>query len=251
MTTKSVLFALLSILFISSHVRMSEASAKVPEARIRVCGTNTSQIYIVPRERQATREILEFGFSTPIVVEPSILVGAKNDAFDSRLDYRITLEGHHYQISEFGTTSEDRDEFAYRRLESTAIACLSESDSVVYLSFSVNGSMRDFIYIAVLIEGTSLHPIFLGHSGYGVLALERDDLSHFFLWDSTEATDANGMGSKHIYQVLSYQWMIDKQSIKLIGQHISKPAYPGQIMGHGQESIKIGTRRDNGLNSDR
>lgn len=245
MAMKSVLFNLLAMLLMTSRV-LSQSSpaalAKAPEPHIRVCGTNTPQIYVVPRGRQTIRETLEIGVGKTIVVEPSIQGVEKNNSFDSRFDYRITSgEGdQHYQISEFATIPEDRDEFAYRRLESTAIDCLSKSDAVVYLSFSVNGSMRDFIYIGVHIKGTSFRPIFLGHSGYGVLSLDRNDPSRFFLWDSTEATDANGMGSKHIYKVFSYQWMLDEQTKKLIGQRVSNPAYPGQIMGHGEDSIRIG-----------
>jgi hypothetical protein len=220
----------------------AESPANGPQTHVRVCRSHADKVY--DAKGAGTTEVLDFGRGQTIVVEPSVPVADLSETFDARFDYRIIFKpsGRQFQISALGKSPDERDEIAYRLLDSVGVFCVSADNALIYLSFSVNGSMRDFLYLGIHVRRETSQPIVLGSSSYGVLSVESADPFHFSIWDSTEVTRVNSMGM-HTYHVLSYRWAVDDQSIELIDQHDSKPVYPGQVMGKGEESIRVGNPR--------
>ena len=205
--------------------------------RIRVCESHKPRVYAVPSDPEAIRETLELRTGEKILVEPALRLDMASH-YDARFDYRIISRGIEHRISEFGTTREEREDFTYRRLVATGLYCVSANEALIYLSFAVNGSMRDYLYIGIYVTEHDFHPIVIGLSSYGVLAIDRREPLRFELWQSTDDTAANAMDA-HVYRVRTYQWL-NPNSTHLLGERVTGPRYPSQVMGKGQESIRIG-----------
>ncbi|HLJ90587.1 MAG TPA: hypothetical protein VKZ53_27510 [Candidatus Angelobacter sp.] len=219
----------------------NEPSAKRADDPIHICESNTHRTYVLPVSGDEPRAVLGSPGGQKIVVEPAIKVNA-DDLLAARYDYRIVIEplGRRYRIASFGRNADDSEDLAYRRLESVGISCTSANDAWLYFSFEVNGSMRDFFYVGMRMNGAG-EPMPLGHASYGVLALDRKDPFAFSIWDSSAPTAVNAMGAIHDYKVFKYRWRPDEKSVELMNQRDAKPAYPSQVMGQiGRGGIRVG-----------
>jgi len=208
---------------------------------VRLCEAGDHRTYVLPAIGIDPRRVLTFSNGEQIVVEPSSATIDGGESLAARYDYEIVLQstGTHYRITSFAQNPEDGDELAYRRLDSIGVTCISAKDVIVYLSFAVNGSRRDFFYVGMR---TSLmdEPVALGRSIYGVLSLDPRNPLTFSIWDSSRATSVDGMGEKHVYRVSVYRWEAGRKSPELSNTHSSKPAYAGLVLAESERGIRIG-----------
>jgi hypothetical protein len=221
---------------------IDEVVATKAQDQVRVCEGHAYRTYLLPIAGNPPRAVLDFPNGRVVVVEPSLRPQVDlGNLLVAKFDYRIIFEasGQRYQITSLAISPDDRDELAYRRLDSIGVSCISGNDVLVYLSFAVNGSARDFFYVGIDVNGHG-EPILLGRSVYGVLSLDRKDLYSFSIWDSSGATVGNGMGAKHGYQVSKYRWKSGEQSIELVNMYNANAAYPAQILGRDGKGIRVG-----------
>lgn len=218
-----------------------QASATVATRPFHVCGAGLPRAYVVPTEPAPLRAVLEFPNRQRITVESSIPEPVGPDEWvRARFDYRIVIGniGPQYHITFLGATAHDKEELAYRFLDSVGVSCLPSSDAIVYFSFQVNGSDRDYVYVGLRVSNGTI-PILLGRSEYGVLVLDRNDPSRFSIWDSSQLTSGNGMGP-HDYKVTEYRWNPGGTSVDVVGRHDAGVYEPGNILGDDLKSIRVG-----------
>lgn len=209
-----------------------------------ICAADGPRSLILPMLGDAPRAVLELPDGKKVAVEPSIATANASHLFADRLDYQLVLGGSEepFHISSLGASAEDREDLAYRRLDGIGISCLSKDDIRVYLSFSVNGSTRDFVYVGFRANGEG-RPMILGRAIYGALAIHDKDMSRFTIWASSAVTVGNGMGAMHGYQVSEYLWKPDGESVELVGLREASPAYPAHVLGPKECGIRIGDPR--------
>lgn len=243
---KTTVFLTIWVLLTATPVfaqREAEKSPSRSEEQIAICASQTAPSEVVPIPGYVARAILHTAAGRNIIIEPSLPILDPAHAYDAKFDYRVSADlgaPRVWKISELGKTPDESEELAYRRLDSVGISCLPQNDILIYASFTVNGSARDYFYVGLQITNATVRFAALGRSDYGVLAIDPADPFRFAIWDSSPRTRGNGMGSKHAYVVSFYQWSLGGQSAKLIRQGYSKPFYPGQILGEGEDGIKVG-----------
>jgi hypothetical protein len=245
MTSRTVLLMLLGIglssvtLLPSPGGQATTLSGEPADRTVRCCSPGTPGDSVLPDGPLGLRETLAFG-NTTIRVEPSIPAPPPGRLFDARFDYRIGVlpTGDVYHLTKFGRNADAREDLAYRVLGSTAVSCLGPEGAIVYLGFEINGSMHATRYVGAQIGSTATKPIDLGHSSYGVLAIDTKVRGEFSVWDSTFETETNAMNI-HDYRVRRYRWTRDGRSVEFLGERHGGVWYPGDVESHGQR-IRLG-----------
>jgi hypothetical protein len=245
MTSRTVLLILLATVIVSAPLSPSSGSqgttlsGEPADRTVQCCSPGTPRDSVLPDGALGLRETLTLG-NTTIRVEPSIPTPPTGWMIDARFDYRIGVSpaGDVYHMTRFGQNADAREDLAYRVLGPTAVSCFGPDRAIVYFGLKINGSMHATRFVGAQIGRATIDPIDLGHSSYGVLAIDTKIRGEFSVWDSTFETETNAMNF-HDYRVRRYRWARDGRSVEFLGERHGGVAYPGDIEFHGQR-IRLG-----------